>query len=266
MTQAAAVSNALRHLVERVLTLKPEHAAKLRARGLGQTEITRLRYTSAPATEAERQRVADALAPRLDVCGGGVPGFYREGGRWRMAYRPSGFFIPVRDELGHIQGLSQRLDDPQDGCKYLWLSSNPDAVNERGRQKYPLGASSGTPPHFAGRDLLLYGAAEVSVTEGTLKADVAAYLSGLPVIGVAGTHATRGLAARLREGYPLLKTVCIAYDRDLMEKPQVRKAVIDLGAQLEAEGFMVKVRMWPAQHKGLDDYLLAQISSREVAA
>lgn len=252
---AAVVSNTLRHLVERVLTLKPEHASKLRARGLSQSEIAHLRYVSMPVIEAERQRAADALASRLEAADGGVPGFYREGGRGRTVFRPAGILIPVRDELGHIQALTQRVDRPRDGGKYIWLSSG----DRDG------GASSGSPVHVAGHHLL-YGAEEVTVTEGSLKADVVSYLSDSPVVGVAGTHATRGLAARLREGYPLLKSVCIAYDRDMTEKSQVLNAAIDLGAQLEVEGFKVKVRTWPARHKGLDDYLLSQISSREVAA
>lgn len=251
---AALVSNALRRLL-RALTLRLEHRGKLRARGLSNAEIERLRYRSAPATVAERQRAADALAPYLDAIGGGVPGFYCERGRWRMVYRPSGFFIPVRDECGHIQGLSQRVDEPRDGGKYVWLSS----ADREG------GASSGTPPHFAGHRLL-YSASEVTITEGALKADVASYLSHTPVIGVAGTHATRGLAARLRTGFPLLRRVLVAYDRDWLEKPQVRDALLKLVAQLEAEGFAVKVRTWPGHAKGYDDYLFSQIPSPEVAA
>ena len=258
--RAASRHNILKHLIERVLTLTPGHTDKLRARGLGLTEIKRQCYASAPATEAERQRAAEALAPELDAADGGVPGFYYDRGRWQMVYRPSGILIPVRDGLGHIQALAQRVDEPRDGGKYIWLSS-------AGRQG---GASSGAPVHFAGRHLpfpaALYCAEEVTITEGSLKADVASYLSGSPVIGVAGIHATRGLASRLRVGYPLLKRVFIAYDRDMMVKGQVLGAAIDLGAQLEAEGFEVKVRTWPAQFKGIDDYLLARVAPREVAA
>lgn len=254
LTPAAATHNALARLL-RALTLRPRHAAQLRARGLGYDEIARNRYRSVPETNAERQRAADGLASYLDACGGGVPGFYRERGRWRMAYRPSGYFISVRDELGHIQALTQRVDGPRDGGKYIWLSS----ADKDG------GASSGAPPHFAGRHLM-YSAPEVTITEGSLKADVAAYLSASPVIGVAGTHATRGLAQRLKAGYPLLGRVFIAYDRDMMEKPQVLEAVFNLGTQLEAEGFAVTVRTWPARYKGLDDYLAAQAYAQEVAA
>lgn len=251
----AVVSNTLRHLVERILTLKPEHAAKLRSRVFAHSEIARLRYVSAPDTEADRQRAADALAPRLEAAGGNVPGFYRKRGRWRMVFRPPGFFIPVRDAGGHIQALTQRVDEPCGGGKYIWLSS----ADKDG------GASSGAPAHFAGYQLLI-SASEVTVVEGSLKADLAAYLSGAPVIGVAGTRATRGLAERLRTGYPLLRRVLVAYDRDMLVKPAVLDAAVDLGAQLEAEGFEVRVRTWPAQFKGLDDYLAAQIQTREVAA
>lgn len=254
LTPAAVTHNALARLL-RVLTLRPEHTTRLRARGLGLDEIARNRYRSAPATDAERQLAAEALAPYLEAHGGGVPGFYREGGRWRMAYRPSGYFIPVRDELGHIQALVQRVDVPRDGGKYIWLST----TDKNG------GASSKAPPHFAGSHLLL-SSPEVTITEGSLKADVASYLSGSPVIGVAGTHATRGLAQRLKAGYPLLERVFIAYDRDMMVKAQVLEAVFNLGTQLEAEGFAVTVRSWPSQYKGLDDYLVARVHAREVAA
>lgn len=242
-------------LVNEVLNLDLGHRAQLMARGLGAAEVSRLRYASAPATAAERQRAADELAPYLEAFGGGVPGFYRERGRWRMVYRPPGFFIPVRDECGRIQALSQRVDEPGDGGKYLWLSSS-------GRDG---GASSGAPPHFAGRTLMTT-AEEVTVTEGSLKADVASYLSGSPVVGVAGTHATRGLAARLKAGFPLLRRVIVAYDRDMMSKPQVLEATLGLSAQLESEGFAVKVRTWAGPEKGIDDYLLAQLKAREVIA
>lgn len=251
----AAVNKVLMRLVCNELTLRPEHRARLLARGLSAGEITRLRYVSAPVTAAERQRAADALAPYLDASGGGVPGFYRECGRWRMVYRPPGFLIPVRDECGHIRALSQRVEDPRDGGKYLWLSS----ADRDG------GASSGTPPHFAGRHLL-YSAPEVVVTEGSLKADVAAYLSGSPVIGVAGTHAVRGLAARLRAGFPLLRGVIVAYDMDVLVKPQVRAALETLTARLEAVGFQVRVRTWPDRWKGYDDYLLSQLCERRDSA
>jgi DNA primase len=252
---ADIINGTLTMLINKVLSLSLEHRAQLLARGLGAGEIERLRYASVPVSAPERRRAADVLAPYLEAFGGGVPGFYRERGRWRMVYRPPGIFIPVRDEHGFIQALSQRVNEPRDGGKYIWLSS----ADRDG------GASSGAPPHFAGRTLMA-AAAEATITEGSLKADVAAYLSGSPVVGVAGTHAVRGLAARLKANFPALQRVLVAYDRDMLVKPQVLEATLKLSTQFEAEGFAVKVRTWPGPEKGIDDYLLAQLSSRGVAA
>jgi DNA primase len=262
---ADIINGVLTVLICKVLTLRPEHEAKLRARGLSAEEIRRKRYVSAPATREERRRAAERLAPYLDAFGGGVPGFYFADGRWEMAYRPSGFFVAVRNEHGFIQALSQRVDEPRDGGKYIWLSTNLEAEDDAGRQKYPRGASSGTPPHFAGRHLL-HEADEVMITEGVLKSEVASYLSGLPVVGVAGTHSIMGLASRLRINFPKLRSALVAYDRDMMEKPQVLEAVFRLTSQLEAEHFRVRVRTWPGPEKGIDDYLLAESRRAEVTA
>jgi hypothetical protein len=232
---------------------------------LSAAKIERNRYVSAPATRAERERVAAALTPYLDAFGGDVPGFFYDSGRWQMVYCAPGYLIPARDEYGCVQALACRLDDPRDGCKYIWLSSNPETVDDAGRQKYPRGASSGSPVHFANRPAL-WGAEEVTVVEGTLKADVCAALSGLPVVGVAGVNNTRGLAARLRASLPRLRRILVAYDKDVLEKPQVASALDRLITQLEAERFTVRVRMWPGDAKGFDDYLLSQITAREVTA
>ncbi|HWW74959.1 MAG TPA: DUF3854 domain-containing protein, partial [Pyrinomonadaceae bacterium] len=122
---------------------------------------------------------------------------------------------------------------------------------------------SGAPFHFANR-AALWEAEELTITEGTLKADVIAALSGLPVVGVAGVNNTRGLAARLRAHLPRLRRVAVAFDKDVLTKPQVAAALDRLVAQLEGERFAVRVRTWPGEAKGLDDYLLSQISAREV--
>ncbi|MDT5293162.1 MAG: hypothetical protein QOJ76_42 [Acidobacteriota bacterium] len=182
-----------------------------------------------------------------------------------MTYCVPGFLIPARDECGHIQALALRADEPRDGAKYIWLSSNPEVEDTCGRQKYLRGASSGAPVHFANRPAM-WSAEELIVTEGTLKANVIAALSGLPVVGVAGVNNARGLAARLRANLPQLRRVVVAFDKDVSEKPQVAAALERLVAQLEGERFTVRVRMWPGESKGLDDYLLSQLRAREVTA
>lgn len=262
---ADIINDVLTMLICTALTLRPEHEARLMARGLSRDEIRRKRYVSAPVTREERRRAADALATYLDAFGGGVPGFYFAEGRWEIAYRPPGIFFAVRDEHGFIQALSQRVDEPRGGGKYIWLSTNPEAEDNDGHQKYPRGASSGTPPHFAGRHLL-HEADEVMITEGALKSEIACFLSGLPVVGVSGTHSINGLASRLRTNFPKLRRALVGYDRDMMEKPQVLDAVFRLTAQLEAERFRVRVRTWPGPEKGIDDYLLAESRRAEVTA
>jgi hypothetical protein len=238
------------------LPLRTEHRRKLLARGLSAEEIARKCYVSVPASRAEHQRAADALAPYLEAFGGGVPGFFKgERGRWQMVYRPSGFLIPVRDECGRIQALAQRVDDPRDGGKYIWLSSS----DRDG------GVSSGAPAHFAGRHLM-HDANELTITEGSLKAEIISYFTSAPVIGVAGTHAIRGLAERLKSNFPRLRRVLVAYDRDMLEKTQVLDAAFRLTEQLESIGFQVRIRTWPGQEKGLDDYLLSQSQRCEVRA
>ncbi|MET0649194.1 MAG: DUF3854 domain-containing protein [Pyrinomonadaceae bacterium] len=259
------VSNALMRLVRDVLSLRPEHRERLRARGLSAAEIARNRYASAPSTRAERERAAEALSTYLDAFDGGIPGFHFASGRWEMVYCAPGFLIPARDECGHIQALTLRADAPRDGFKYVWLSTNPEVEDDRGRQKYPRGASSGAPAHFANCPALTYSE-EVVVTEGTLKADVITALSGLPAVGVAGVNSTRGLAERLRLNLPLLRRVTVAFDKDVFDKPHVADALGRLITQLETERFTVRVRVWPSAAKGYDDYLLSQISAREVAA
>lgn len=259
------VNGALTYTLLKCLKLRPEHRARLRERGLSDEWVDAKGYRSTPRNGAARDAVADALAPYLEAFGGGVPGFYHDGRRWRMVYTAPGILIPASDEYGHIQALCYRVDEPRDGCKYIWLSSNPETQDDRGRQKYPRGASSGSPAHFANRPAM-WESDELVITEGTLKADCIAALSGLPVVGVAGTHSTRGLASRLRATLPRLRSVAVAFDKDLLVKPQVALAVERLIAQLEAERFRVRVRMWPGGEKGFDDYLLSVLRSREVTA
>jgi DNA primase len=242
------------HLQRKHLKLKPSHEANLIARGLSKAQIKNNGYASTPDTH-----VARALVRALEPYGlEGVPGFYHERGHWRMARTFPGYFIPIRDERGRIQGLQYRVDAKpgSDTPKYLWLSSC-----ER-----EDGSTPGTPIHFANYHLMA-SAKEVVVTEGGLKADVAAYFSGAPVIGIAGVTCFKSdFAERLRETFPSLRRVIVAYDRDLLEKPQVNQAMMRLTDQLQDERFEVRVRTWPPPSKGYDDYLLAQINRQEVAA
>lgn len=162
-----------------------------------------------------------------------------------------GFFVPYRNEHGMIEGLQLRRFPYEGKDKYLWLSSKDK----------PAGASSGSPVHFASSHLLT-SADEVVITEGALKADVAAYLSGAPVIAAGVSNFGERFAARLRISFPNLRRAVIAFDRDLANNAQVYRALLHLCRQLEGARFQVRVRRWPPPAKGYDDYLLSQVLSR----
>lgn len=233
-------------LLRDLLTLEECHTHQLLARGLSHDEIRRAGYVSTPAPEVSNS-IARRLAEWIDV--EGVPGFYREGGAWRMVKVGRGILIPYRNEQGQIEGLQVRPDDRRGGAKYFWLSS-------REREK---GASPGSPVHFAHKHLIGQ-ARELVITEGGLKAHVCAHLSGQTVIGVPGVgNFGQDFAARLKRFAPRVRSAVIAYDRDLVSKPEVYSALMRLSAQLQSEGFEVAVRVWPPPAKGYDDHLLFEL-------
>jgi hypothetical protein len=240
-------------LIRDLLTLEETHARQLLARGLSRDEIGRAGYVSTPAPE-KADSIARRLGDWIDV--EGVPGFYRDGGAWRMVRTPRGILIPYRNEQGQIEGLQVRPDVPRGGAKYFWLSSR-----ERER-----GAGPGSPVHFAHRHLI-GRAREIVITEGGLKAHVCAHLSGQTVIGVPGVgNFGQDFAARLKRFAERVRSAVVAYDRDLIEKREVYAALLRLSGQLAAAGFDVTARTWPPPSKGYDDYLLSQIQSAEVQA
>jgi phage/plasmid primase-like uncharacterized protein len=246
------IDGVLTTLLRKHLALNERHTAALRARGLSESELERNGYASAPDAE-EGSRIAGELS----AFGlGGAPGFHTKGGEWHMRDYGAGFFVPVRDERSRIAGLQLRRDEGEP--RYIWFSSNG----------YSCGTSSGAPIHFA-RPHLLHDAAEVLLTEGALKADVVSYFMAAPVIAAAGVNNFgRDFAATLREKFPNLRTTIISFDSDWRTNPQVKAALEKLMCELSGAGFRVRVRTWPPEYKGLDDYLLAfsQSNVKGVAA
>ncbi len=232
------------------LVLSEEHRQQLRARGLDDISIEVNGYVSTPPP-LFAANVARALARNHDLRG--VPGFYRDRDAWRMVEARAGFFIPVRGADSRICGMQIRRDEG--APKYVWFSS-------RDRNG---GASSGSPVHFA-KPHLLKDAREVMVTEGALKADIAAHIMNAPVIAAAGvSNFGADFAASLKEQFPKLTTIYTAFDMDFENNEHVRRAMFRLVSQLERARFTVRVRAWSEKWKGIDDYLLA-VSRMEVAA
>lgn len=101
----------------------------------------------------------------------------------------------------------------------------------------------------------------IAICEGAKKAG-ALLSKGIPAISIPGV-ATGGKLGRLR---PELELYCaygrvfyMFFDRDIVEKRQVRKALHNLGRMLAAKGAMVYVVQWPDQFKGIDDAIVAGI-------
>jgi hypothetical protein len=207
---------------------------------------------------------SDALAESLAPLGlEGVAGFFYTRGAWRLRWcEPVGFFCPYRDFDGHIRGMMWRFDVPVEKMKYRWLSSNPEDTNDAGNIKFPKGASSRAPLHFA-RPELIASSSDIWLTEGALKADVAAHLLNVPFIASGGVSQWGSdFAERFKDRFPEHRAV-IAFDRDWRDrgdgKPNlhVKRALESLMAQLDAARVRYIVRSWDRTEKGIDDLALA---------
>ncbi len=235
------VAGVLTALLRRSLTLSGRHRAALQARGLSESEIERNGYASTPTPEE-----GDRIACELSVYGlEGVPGFFMQGGEWHVRDFGSGIFVPIRDEHLRIVGCQIRRDEGSP--RYLWFSS-------AGK---PHGTSSGAPVHFA-RPHMLRNASEVLITEGALKADVAAFLLDAPVIAAAGVSTFgHDFATNLKAEFPKLETAYLAFDADFQHNDGVKESLFRLADELQSAGLRAQVRAWPAHMgKGIDDYLL----------
>ena len=221
-----------------VLSLHPAHRDDLLRRGLDETVVYGNNYKSVPGDGRHRWKICRWLAQSLSL--EGIPGFFtREGSRgpyWDF-FSPAGYLIPVRTPEGLIQALKVRCDDSGNG-KYLWFSSH-------GR---PNGASPGSPAHCAG------SGTGVWVTEGPLKADVAAHLLDGRFIGTGG-------AAAWKAALDVLDAVgarapVVAFDADL-RKGDAENQAREFVAELKKQGFSPRRATWlHAQGKGIDDVLL----------
>lgn len=159
-----------------------------------------------------------------------------------------GLLIPVRDTADRIQGMQVRADRGEP--RYRWLSSAE-------------GASSGTPAHVARpaqvTDPRIY------LTEGPLKADIAARRLAAVVVGITGVttwrNALPALDALQAEGYDV---VVVALDADDAGDPKKQHTVVmveavrqEVAAELVAQGFAVRFARWDhSLGKGVDDLLL----------
>lgn len=227
------------------LHLSPEHRASLTRRGLSGEEIDRREYRS--KGKSLGVKLVSGLAERFgEDTLLAVPGFIRNrAGRLDVACLP-GLLIPVRDGRGRIAGLMVRPDRRLDGgCKYRWVSSARHG-----------GPSPGAPAHTP----LGMPVSQVwRLTEGALKADVAAVRSGLPTIGAPGVTNWRVCLPPLRGAG--CKAVRLAFDADARGNKVVAAALLAAYRGLRDEGYEVQVERWDgAKAKGIDDALAGGVA------
>jgi hypothetical protein len=235
-------------LLNDYLILSPQHSDNLlNVRELSDERVAYNGYATLP-DPPNMLRVSKELASSFEL--NGVPGFFKnETGDWRFSLVGSpGFFIPIRDPLGRIQGLQIRRNSVgKDQSKYIWFSSR-DLTD---------GASSGSPIHFVNVDLAKQKGFAV-ITEGPLKADICAEKMSLCFIAVAGVSSFNNVfAQQLKKEIPQLKTVAIAFDSDWEDKSSVCNAVIRLIDTLKEHNINIKIWTWDTKFKGLDDFILA---------
>uniref|UniRef100_A0A7C5V1L7 DUF3854 domain-containing protein n=1 Tax=Caldicellulosiruptor owensensis TaxID=55205 RepID=A0A7C5V1L7_9FIRM len=224
----------------KLLQLNEEHKANLLRRGLSETAIKIKCYKSL-SVEKERRLLICKILQQKGLSLEGIPGFFnhKTTGEWDfIPYR--GYTIPVKNLNGQIVGLQVRMDEP---ClsKYRWFSSSSSK---------DVGTPAEANLHVTGGyDGIVY------VTEGALKADVAAYLSGKMFIGLPGVSSChKQLIQTLQQLQP--KLVILAFDMDYREKKEVAYNLEKIKNLLAENGFKFKQMEWDVQFKGIDDYLL----------
>jgi hypothetical protein len=163
--------------------------------------------------------------------------------------------VPIRDVRGRVVNYQARPDQPRiesNGrpCKYESPAGIPPTLD--------------VPPHAAGA--LGRAHAPLWVTEGARKAD-SAVSAGLCCVSLPGVWSwAKRLNGDARQVLPDLqrvkledRKVVLAFDSDVMAKPQVHKALEALHAYLVSQGALVRFLYLPeleaGEKTGLDDFL-----------
>ncbi len=229
--------------------LSAEHTAGLLTRGLTPEDLAARGYASLPRTSSERASVVARVRAEMGgTLPADVPGLHH--GKLPDL---DGVLIPVRDAQARIAALKVRRDGARDP-RYLWLSSGGQG-----------GASPGSLAHAPIGSMEMLDAAGdgqrvVRITEGPLKADVAAALSGVVTLAIPGASAIRTALPLLRELRPT--AIRLAWDADARTNGHVAGG-LELAAHLlttEMPAVSLELDTWavdPATHepKGLDDAL-----------
>lgn len=273
------------YAVTKYCGLKDKHRRDLYRRGFTDETIKRFHFASVPDNGRKMAACLKSKGYTIE----GVPGFYIDkGGEWNFSARAGkqdGYLCSVFDE-NFITGFQDRLDNPKDGQKYIWVSS---AYREHGVGSGALCT-------------LLPGKHDecIIITEGILKATaIYILLNGeITVIGVPGVRSLKRLKdvlERYKDSYVIeafdmdkCETKAIQETRERMEKEnilfesdctddvfkeRVHKAIVQERIERAAKDLRSKLfldyglnshdlkwdtdgDLWKGNYKGLDDFLL----------
>ena len=227
----------------KLLTLKDCHHDNLIKRGLSEEIIKKNGYKSFPTSKKCREIIVQNLLQSGCVLEG-VPGFYKGKDSWEMVDVGEGFLIPQRNGFGQIQGFQIRKDA---GVRYISLSTRD---MEHGSPAHAV-------CHLARGEKGLH---EIIITEGPLKADIIAYLTGYSVLAVPGVNSLSFIPQALKDLKEKgLVQVYIAYDMDIRTNEHVQKAEQKLKGILSALSIPYTTLYWDEEDKGLDDWAVKKI-------
>ncbi len=184
-----------------LLRLQPEHREALRARGLPDAAIDAAGFRSLPSDRTGwGLRLKREGEPERDLRG--IPGFSQKQGGF--LHGAPGILVPVRNLEAAVVGAQIRLDAGRGGDRYRWWSTPPDKLDAEGVPLYPGGGALGAQATCATYRAAPWDPAErggeVWITEGILKAIVAAEYLGVPVLGLPGLQ--RPASVRLKAALP----------------------------------------------------------------
>jgi len=116
-----------------MLKLEGQHKRYLKNLGLLDSSIDAGLYRTVPKSYIKRRLIGSELSRKYNLAG--IPGFFQEEDFKWYFNRYNGFFVPVFDQNGYIQGLSIHLDKPFNNNQDIWFSSS-DKINGTGARSW----------------------------------------------------------------------------------------------------------------------------------
>lgn len=119
----------------RRLKLELQHKKILKNMGFLESSLESGLYKTVPQNYIKRRLICYNLSRKYKLAG--IPGFFQEEDfKWCFS-GGKGFFVPVFDKNGFIQGLSIHLDRPFNNTSDIWFSSN-NKINGTGTKNWVM--------------------------------------------------------------------------------------------------------------------------------